>query len=124
MFSHEKLDVYRVAIDYAKWAFLISKKLTTQNRHSKDHLLRASQSIPLNIAEGNGRATEADRRHFFDIARGSAMECAAIQDLLEACDAIQSEENIKGKDLLERIVSMLTKMAGRGCVIKEEIADY
>ena len=92
MFSHEKLDVYRVAIEYAKWAFLISKKLTTENRHSKDHMLRASQSIPLNIAEGNGRSTEADRRHFFEISRGSAMECAAIQDLLEACGALKPDE--------------------------------
>jgi len=124
MFSHEKLDAYRVAIEYAKWAFLISKKLTTENRHSKDHMLRASQSIPLNIAEGNGRSTEADRRHFFEISRGSAMECAAIQDLLEACGALEPDENVKGKELLERIVAMLTKMAGRGYAIKEDVADY
>ncbi|HCS92025.1 MAG TPA: hypothetical protein DIW77_18845, partial [Chromatiaceae bacterium] len=43
------------------------------------HRRRASQAIALNIAEGNGKATSADRRRSFESARGSALECAAIQ---------------------------------------------
>jgi four helix bundle protein len=108
-FSHEKLDVYRVAIEYTQWAFSIGKKMAGMHRHARDQLIRASQSIPLNIAEGNGKATENDRRHFFEIARGSALECAAIQDVLEVCGAIEAEENRKGKDLLDRIAAMLTQ---------------
>jgi len=123
MFGHEKLDVYRAAVEYASWSFLITRKLPTAHRHAKDQLLRASQSIPLNIAEGNGKVTEADRRHFFEIARGSALECAAIQDVLEACGGIDSKESYKGKDLLDRIVAMLTKIGGRGYAVKEDSAD-
>jgi len=63
-FSHEKLDVYKTAIEYTRWAILISKRASGMHRHSRDQLLRASQSIPLNIAEGNGKVTEKDRRHF------------------------------------------------------------
>jgi len=59
----------------------------------------------LNIAEGNGKFTEADRCKFFDIARGSALECAACLDVLMAKNRIDSAE--EGKDILVRIVSML-----------------
>jgi four helix bundle protein len=123
-FSHEKLDVYRAAIEYVRWAFSIAGKISGMHRHARDQLLRASQSIPLNIAEGNGKATEADRRHFFEIARGSTLECAAIQDVLEVCGAITSCENQKGNDLLDRIAAMLTKIGGRGYVVREELLDY
>ncbi len=123
-FSHERLDVYRLAIEYTKWVFAISRTMSGIHRHARDQLLRAAQSIPLNIAEGNGKATDADRRHFFEIARGSALECAAIQDVLEVSGAISPEENRKGKDLLDRIVAMLTKMGGRGYIAKEDESDY
>ena len=72
-FSHEKLDVYRAAISYVGWAHRLCAGLKGEHRSSKDQLLRASQSIPLNIAEGNGKATNPDRRRFFEIARGSAL---------------------------------------------------
>ena len=36
--------------------------------HAKDQLLRASQAIALNIAEGNGKASGGDRRRYFEIA--------------------------------------------------------
>jgi len=57
-----------------------------------DQWLRASQSIPLNIAEGSGKSTQADRRKFFEIACGSSLECAAIQDVLHAGDGFNVEE--------------------------------
>ena len=75
--------------------------------------VRASQAIPLNIAEGNGKGTDGDRRRFFEIARGSALECAAVQDVLQACNTITSAGNDEGKQLLDRIVAMLTKLGQR-----------
>ena len=50
----------------------------------KDQLDRASTSIALNIAEGNGKYALKDRCRFFDIAHGSALECASAQDILVA----------------------------------------
>ena len=123
-FGHEKLDVYRLAIEYSKWAFFACEDLGGKHRHARDQLLRAAPSIALNIAEGNGKATDGDRRRYFEIARGSALECAATQDVLEACQAITPEENRKGKDLLDRIVAMLTKMGGRGYSAREVSASY
>lgn len=118
-FGHEKLDVYRLAIDYVSWVYLISGKLTGVHRHARDQWLRASQSIPLNIAEGNGKSTEADRRRFFEIAKGSAYECAAIQDILVVGDALAANESVVKKNQLDRIAAMLSGLGKRDYSVRE-----
>ena len=81
IFDHDRLDVYRLSIEYVAAAFDVSKSLNGLHRHARDQWLRAAQSIPLNIAEGNGKRSQKDRARFLDIARGSSFECAAIQDV-------------------------------------------
>jgi len=73
-------------------------------------LRRAAVSIPLNIAEASGKY-DKDERRYFSIARGSALECAAIIDVLATLDAVSGEETARAKSLLERIVGMLTKLS-------------
>ena len=101
--GHEKLDVYRLAIRYVAWVFEHSEKLNSVHRHARDQWLRASQSIPLNIAEGNGKTAEGDRRRYFEIARGSALECAAIQDVLVVGKALDEEQSHERKNELDRM---------------------
>ena len=121
-FGHEKLDVYRAAIEYVGWAYRYCEKLKG-HRNAKDQLLRASQAIALNIAEGNGKATNGDRRRYFEIARGSALECAAIQDVLQVCEALSADDNNQQKALLDRIAAMLTKLGQRGYGVREELGE-
>ena len=123
-FGHEHLHVYQVSLKYVRWAYQLAKRLKGADRHAKDQLLRASQSIPQNIAEGNGKGTEQDRRRFFEIARGSALECSAIQDILETCEVITPVENQQAKDMLIRIVSMLTKLGKRNYQVEEPSPLY
>ena len=122
-FGHEKLDVYRTAIEYVGWAYRFCESMKG-HRNAKDQLLRASQAIPLNIAEGNGKATAGDRRRYFEIARGSALECGAVQDVLQVCGALSAEENTSRKALLDRIVAMLTKLGQRGYAVHEGQTQY
>ena len=122
-FGHETLDVYRVSIEYVGWAYHYCEGLKG-HRNAKDQLLRASQAIPLNIAEGNGKATDGDRRRYFEIARSSALECGAVQDVLQVCGALCPEENVSRKALLDRIVAMLTKLGQRGYAVHEDRALY
>jgi len=136
-FGHEQLDVYLVAIEYVAWAYRLCEELHG-HRNAKDQLLRASQAIALNIAEGNGKATGGDRHRYFDIARGSALECGArlsqkhakaakpkpAEDVLEACGAISPQAQAEGKQLLDRIVAMLTRVGRRGYPVSKEILAY
>ena len=101
-----------------------SVKVCEGHRNAKDQLLRASQAIPLNIAEGNSKATEGDRRRYFEIARGSALECGAVQDVLQVCGALTAEQNAQSKMVLDRIVAMFTKLGQRGYAIHEERGEY
>jgi four helix bundle protein len=123
-FGHEKLDVYRLSVDYVAWVYEKAAALAGIHRSAREQWLRASQSIPLNIAEGNGKAAKADRRRYFETARGSALECAAIQDVLVVGKVLEREESQKYKIQLERVVAMLSRLGGRGYRVEEDCASY
>ena len=69
LFDHDRLDVYRLSIEYVASSFAVAKALSGLHRPARDQWLRAAQSIPWNIAEGNGKRSLKDRARFFDIAR-------------------------------------------------------
>lgn len=104
--DHERLEVYQAALSFLEWLTPLLQKLP-KSLAVVDQLDRASTSIPLNIAEGNGKFTAPDRCRFFDIARGSALESAAALDVLVARKLCSQEEVAPGKDRLWSIVSML-----------------
>lgn len=122
--GHESLDVYRLAIGYVAWVYEKAATLEGIHRAARDQWLRASQSIPLNIAEGNGKTADADRRRYFEIARGSALECAAIQDVLVVGKAMEEAESQKRKTELDRMAAMLSRLGGRGYQVRESEEAY
>ena len=122
--GHEKLDVYRLAIGYVAWVYEKAAKLDGVHRAARDQWLRASQSIPLNIAEGNGKTADADRRRYFEIARESALECAAIQDVLVVGKALDETESQNRKRELDRMAAMLSRLGGRGYQVREGSVTY
>ena len=124
IFDHERLDVYRLAIEYVTSSYRIAKSLSGVDRHARDQWLRAAQSIPLSIAEGNGKQSLKDKKRFFEIARGSALDCAGIHDILQSLDAIDMETNRIGKTNLKRIVSMLTRLIQRTETVSENAIEY
>ena len=124
LFDHDRLDVYRLSIAYVASAFETSSGLSGLHRHARDQWLRAAQSIPLNIAEGNGKRSLKDRARFLDIARGSALECAAIQDVLVVSGGLDGETSFELKSKLVRIVAMLTRMAMKFDGVSESLTAY
>ena len=80
-FMFEHLRVYPEAVNFADSVADLVETFGGRHRVLADQLTRASISIPLNIAEGNGRSHTADRRQFFVVARGSVHECVALLEL-------------------------------------------
>ena len=110
LLDHEKLDVYRLAIDFLSLSTRLLDHLPASRREIRLQLERAAMSVPLNIAEGCGKPTRAERARFHGIARGSAMECGALLDVLRLTGNASPADVETGKVMLVRIVAMLTKM--------------
>jgi four helix bundle protein len=118
LFDHERLEVYHEAIAFVGWLSGVVDA-TARLGDVKDQLDRASTSIPLNIAEGNGKFSPKDRCRFFDIAHGSALECAACLDILVAKAKLTPDQIRPGKLSLQRIVRMLM-----GLIKKNSAREY
>jgi four helix bundle protein len=117
-FDHEKLDVYHEALAFNAWLTALVEQ-TVRLGDVKDQLDRAATSIPLNIAEGNGKYAAKDRCRFFDIAHGSALECAAGLDVLVAKAKLRPDDIRPGKERLQKIVRMLM-----GLIKKNSAREY
>ena len=110
--NFRRLDVYRLSMEHlALVTNTILPKIPKGHAHIRDQLRRAAMSIPLNIAESSGKTTRADQRRFFAIARGSAMECAAIIDVYRVLKVGEPSALEKADVLLQSIVRMLSKLA-------------
>ena len=109
--SYEKLLVYQCSMKFLEDSIQLIESLPRGNGTIADQLRRASISISLNIAEATGKTKIADKRRFFAIARGSAMECGACLDVLFRLKYLEKSRYQENKKLIERIVAMLSKLA-------------
>ena len=115
-FDHERLDVYRLALEFVAVANDVVEALPRGRAYLADQLQRAATSIALNVAEGAGEYSKKDKARFYRMARRSATECAAIMDVCRIVHVADPAAHIqKGRTLLLRIVSMLVAM----CRVKE-----
>jgi four helix bundle protein len=106
----QKLDCYQVALQFNA---LAARLVPRGHRELRDQLTRASLSITPNIAESAGRTSPTDKARFIAIARGSAMECAAIVDVLLSMGVASIGVCRDARVLLVRIVQMLTRLEAR-----------
>lgn len=110
-FDHEKLDVYQVSIDFISFSADVLEHFPKGKAFLADQFQRAATSIVLNSAEGAGEFSKKDKGRFYRIARRSATECAAILDVCTTLKLVQLEQFQVGRELLLRVVAMLTQMA-------------
>ena len=108
--DHERLDCFKVALEFVAMVPALTK---TARPALRDQIERASSSIALTLAEGCARRTKRDRHHFFSIAQGSAMECAAAIDVLRVTGCLSPADATRAKHKLTRIVQMLVGLRRR-----------
>ena len=87
-FIFEKLNVYQKSLELSIRVCKICSKFPIKYSRIQDQLIGAIISVPLNIAEGNGRKTAKDKVHFYKFARSSAFECVPLLDICESLDLI------------------------------------
>jgi four helix bundle protein len=109
--EYQRFDVYRVALEF----HALVPRLFPKRGYAalRDQLDRASASILLNVAEGAGRFARADKAQFYLIARGSAMESAAVLDILLSRGVIFPAVHRHSHGLLIRVTQMLTRLIHR-----------
>jgi len=110
-FDHEKMDVYQISIDLVILIDEIVEHLPRGRSYLADQFQRAGTSVVLNIAEGAGEYSSSEKNRFYRMAKRSATECAGILDICQRLRLVDTVKHTKGRELLLRIVAMLTKMA-------------
>ena len=112
MFDFENLEVFKKAKKSHLEIRCFLKEQKQIPRFYNDQLSRSSLSVVLNIAEGSGRITNNDRKHFYIIARGSVYETVALLDLI--CEEYQisgqnTKELLLGLETISKMISGLIK---------------
>lgn len=108
VFSHQRLDVYRVALEFAALAHGIMPRVPTGCSALREQLLHAAESVVQNIAEGAAQISTPMAKKHYRIALGSAAECSAVLNLLRAYGVGRLGE---AQQLIGRSGAMLRKLA-------------
>ena len=108
--DHERLEVYQRALQFHT---LVLTLLPPRGyRTLRDQLDRASLGAVLCIAEGAGRTSRPDKRRFYEMARGSITESAAVLDVLRVRRLLDADSHRTARDLAVRLVQMLSRLCG------------
>ena len=92
-YKFQKLDVYKLAIDYIKAIHLLRQKLPDHEKYNlSNQISRAATSIALNIAEGSTGQSNLEQKRFLGLALRSYLETIACLDLIEEFEYIPVSE--------------------------------
>ncbi len=93
-FAFEDLKVYQKALDFAVSVIDVIDGLDTPRKHFRliEQLEAASSSVALNIAEGKGRYSRKEFKHFCYIARGSLYETISLLQIFKKKTWLQEKQ--------------------------------
>ena len=93
--SYEELIVWQKAMLLAKMVYGFQKQLPKEEVFVLgDQMRRAVVSIPSNIAEGFGRESDKEFKHFLSVARGSLFETKTQMQLAVELQYLKPNEEI------------------------------
>jgi four helix bundle protein len=111
MFDFEKLIVYKkiVLLNRDLLSYIYGKEQIDE--FLKDQLKRASISVALNLAEGTGRISLKDKRHFFVMSRASVHESVALIQVLRSqnllTDSVYNRWYFKYEEISKMLLAMI-----------------
>jgi len=115
--GHTKLEIYAASRQFVLECYKLTRTFPADEKFElTQQIRRAAISVHLNVSEGSSRRSEADRKRFFEISRGSVIEIDAALDLasdLEYCTIenvqILGQSLIKCFKLLTGLINAQTK---------------
>ncbi|MFT3825639.1 MAG: four helix bundle protein [Chitinophagaceae bacterium] len=109
--SHTKLEVFKLSKEFVLTCYKAAQHLPTEERYSMiQQIRRAALSVHLNIAEGCSRKSLAERKRYYEIARGSLIEIDTAFDVAISLNYITEEALQEAGNLILRCFQMLSKL--------------
>ena len=109
--NFEKLRVYQQALNLVDLIYKMTKEFPKSELYGlTSQLRRAAISIPLNIAEGQGRLSKAENKNFLLIARGSGYEVIALLEIAYRQKLITKNQKIALRKETLSIVRQLSSL--------------
>ncbi|NOQ68008.1 four helix bundle protein [Patescibacteria group bacterium] len=109
--SYKDLIVWQRSMDLVVEIYKLTNNFPKSEIYGlTSQMRRCSISIPSNIAEGRGKGSKKDYRHFLIIAYGSGTE---LETQIEIAKRLQLDKNsgfVKVDSLLNEVMRMLNKM--------------
>jgi len=111
--SHTKLDVFKVAREFVLTCYKETKNFPSEAKFGMiSQIRRAALSVHLNVAEGCSRKSVAERKRFYEIARGSLIEVDAALDIAVNLEYTSKEQLKELGILMVRTFQLISKMIG------------
>lgn len=129
-FKFEKLEVWKLSVEYIDLIYAIAEKLpSAENFNLKSQITRAATSVALNIAEGSNSQTDAEQARFLGLGIRSLVETVACQHLIRrrnfAVQAFELDQAYKHAELLAaKLHSMRKAISPNQAWLREESAEY
>lgn len=111
LLAHKSMEIYAIGKDLVSAIYELTEKYPKEEKYGLvSQLRRAVISICSNLAEGSSRFSKAERKRFYEIARGSVVEIDTQLDI-SVLLGYTTKEALVGIELkLESVFKMLSKM--------------
>lgn len=110
MRDFKKLIIWQKAMEVVNAVYQAVEQFPKEERYGlRSQVTRAGVSVAANIAEGNAKSSEKDKKRFMEIALGSAFELETLMLIVEKLNWLEKNEVRKILELIEEEQKMLTK---------------
>ena len=111
--KHKSLNVYSSVRELAKEIYKIFLLLPVEEKFNLvQQIRRAALSVKLNLAERCSRRSAAERRRYYEVARGSVIEIDAALETAVDLNYYKISDFEKTGELLNKCFAMLSNMIG------------
>ncbi len=129
-FKFEKLEVWRLSLDYIDLIYEIAGQLPRVEEYNlKTQMIRAATSVALNIAEGSTGQTNAEQARFLGLAIRSLLETVACQHIIHRRQYLQEQTLLReayrhAETLAVKLQALRNSIAPHKPWLREETAAY